>query len=92
VSLDLEPDVERAVRERAAAEGATASEFIARLLKRRDAAPEPEADATEALFRQWDEEDAHMTDEERREEDRFWQEFARGINADRAAAGMRLIF
>jgi hypothetical protein len=40
--------------------------------------PIPNADtikATEALFRQWDEEDANMTDAKRDAEDRFWEEF-----------------
>lgn len=44
---------------------------------------------TQTLFAQWAEEDARMTDEEREAEDRFWEEFERGINETRAALGMR---
>jgi microcystin degradation protein MlrC len=44
---------------------------------------------TRILFAQWAEEDAGMTDAEREAEDRFWEEFERGINETRAALGMR---
>lgn len=49
-------------------------------------------DPTKALFRTWDEEDARMTDDERRAEDKLWQEFLDGLGETRAALGMmRLI-
>ena len=32
-----------------------------------------------------------MTDEEMEAEDRLWEEFQKGINETRAAAGMRLL-
>ena len=44
---------------------------------------------TAELFAQWAEEDAKMTDEEREAEDRFWEDFQKGINETRAALGMR---
>jgi len=47
--------------------------------------------ATQTLFAQWAEEDARMTDEEREAEDRFWQDFEKGINETRSALGMRLL-
>jgi hypothetical protein len=47
---------------------------------------------SEALFRQWEEEDAGLTDDERQAEENYWQEFQQSINAERTAAGMRPIF
>lgn len=47
---------------------------------------------SEALFRKWDAEDALLTDEERQAQAEQWQQFQQGINAERAANGMRLIF
>lgn len=47
---------------------------------------------SEALFRQWEQEDASLTDEERQTAEEWWQEFQRDINAERAAAGMRPVF
>lgn len=47
---------------------------------------------SEALFRQWDEEDAQMTDEERHHQEKLWEDFQQGINLERAATGMRSIF
>jgi hypothetical protein len=42
-----------------------------------------------ALFAQWAEEDASMTDAERGAEDHLWEEFQKSLNATRAALGMR---
>jgi hypothetical protein len=42
---------------------------------------------TEALFRQWEEEDAAMTEEEREAEDRLWQDIEKGLAENR---GLRL--
>lgn len=47
---------------------------------------------SEALFRQWEREDAGLTEESRRTEEERWQQFQDDINAERAAAGMRPIF
>jgi hypothetical protein len=47
---------------------------------------------TQALFRKWEEEDATMTPEERKQEEKLWEEFQRSINAERAKAGMRTLF
>ncbi len=121
MSLELNPDVERQVVERARAAGTTVSDYIARLLQaaapvaaldpaarvrsllyqwqQQDhtptAAPAPN-DGTltpsEALFRQWEQEDATLTDEERQVEEERWQQFQQGINAQRLASGMRPIF
>jgi hypothetical protein len=41
------------------------------------------------LFARWAEEDASLTDTERGAEDQFWEEFQKGLNATRAALGMR---
>ena len=56
------------------------------------AANEGALSASEALFRQWEQEDATLTDEERQAQEELWQQFQLGINAERAAAGMRAIF
>jgi hypothetical protein len=47
---------------------------------------------TQALFRMWEEEDAHMTDEEREAEDRLWEEIQQSLNGERAKTGMRTLF
>jgi hypothetical protein len=47
---------------------------------------------SEALFRQWEEEDAMLTDEERASHEALWRQFQDGIDAERDAAGMRRIF
>ena len=47
---------------------------------------------SEALFRQWEREDAALTDEERRVEEAQWHQFQQGIDAERLASGMRPIF
>jgi len=44
------------------------------------------------LFRQWEREDADLTDEERRIEQARWHQFQQGIDAERLASGMRPIF
>ncbi len=120
MSLELNPDVERQVLERAQAAGTTASDYIARLLQAAApiASPDPAArvrgllkewqhdhtptaapaphDGTltpsEALSRQWEQEDANLTDEVRQAEEERWQQFQQGINAQRVASGMRPIF
>jgi hypothetical protein len=118
MSLDLNPEVESQVLERARAAGTTASEYIARLLRSDAPAPSPsdpiarvrelrQQDDTptalpppndgtmtpsEALFRQWEREDAALTDEERQAEEALWQQFQQGINAERDVAGMRRLF
>lgn len=47
------------------------------------------ATSTRELFRQWDEEDAAMTEEEKRAESRLWEEVEQGINENRVAFGTR---
>lgn len=44
------------------------------------------------MFREWEEEDSRMSDEEREAAEQAWEDFKRGINEERAAAGARLIF
>jgi hypothetical protein len=44
---------------------------------------------TRTLFAQWEEEDAPMTEAERRAEDQLWEAFQQSINVTRAALGMR---
>jgi hypothetical protein len=43
------------------------------------------------LFAQWAQEDARMTEEEREAEDRFWEEFLKGLNETRHSLGMRTL-
>ena len=121
MALELNPEVERQVVERARAAGTTTNDYVAGLLQAassnleidpvtrvRDllrqwqqhdhtptAAPAPN-DGTltpsEALFRQWEQEDAKLSDEERHAEEERWQQFQQDINARRLASGMRPIF
>lgn len=120
MSLELAPEVERAVAERAAAEGISINELLSRYF--RPAPPRPQTSVervkslltqwqhmdntpvarplpndgsmtpSEALFQQWDHEDDSLSEAERQTQEDLWEEFKRGINAERAAAGMRLIF
>ena len=43
----------------------------------------------QALFAQWDEEDAHMTEEEREAEDQLWADIERGLTENSRALQMR---
>lgn len=47
---------------------------------------------TAALFEQWADEDARMTDTEREADDRLWEDFQKGIDAERRNTGMRTLF
>ncbi len=47
---------------------------------------------TAALFAQWEEEDAKMTDAEREADERLWADFQQGIDGERRTAGMRTLF
>ena len=112
MSLEIHPEVERQVLERAKVAGISASDYIATLLRGtapsivpaaaarvRDllrewqqddhtpiAAPAPD-DGTrtpsEALFRQWEREDAALTDEERRVGEAQWHQFQWGTAPSR---------
>lgn len=114
MSLELSPEIENAVRERAQAEGVSVNDLLARtftpvpqstppnlppvrdpkahvdaLLAKwqaedktplRSAPPTlPGETETQALFRKWAEEDAHMTDAERDAEARLWQDIEQGL-------------
>ena len=48
--------------------------------------------SSEALFHKWDQEDAALTDAEQQTRAEQWELFQQGINAERTAAGMRLVF
>ena len=50
------------------------------------------AQSSDGLFGEWDEADSQMTEAERRAEDTAWESFKNSINAERAEAGMRLLF
>jgi hypothetical protein len=47
---------------------------------------------SEALFQQWEQQAADMTEEERQAEDKLWQQFQEGVNAERSASNMRPVF
>ena len=47
---------------------------------------------TQALFRQWEEEDANLTEEEQEDERSFWEDYQKSIDAERTRCGMRTIF
>lgn len=47
---------------------------------------------SEALFRQWEREDEQLSDAEYNAQTELWEQFQRGINAERAASGARLVF
>src|SRR5437879_6466677 len=114
MSLDISPELESAVRERAAAEGVSVNDLLARtfgrdlqettprhdpkahvqsLLDKWQAAdntpvmaPNPSLPGetpTQALFRKWREEDAHMTDKQKDEEDKLWEDIEKALKENR---------
>ena len=46
---------------------------------------------TQALFRNWEEEDANMTEEEQEREAMYWEQFQQSIDVERTKAGMRTL-
>ena len=118
MSLDVSPEIENMVRQRAAAEGVSINDLLARtfapekeppvsepiervqqLLARWQAEdhtpivpPMPTQSRetpTQALFRKWEEEDAHMTEEEKEAEDRLWEDIEKGIDENRGKLLLR---
>ena len=47
---------------------------------------------TEALFRQWEEEDAAMTPDDQEADTKLWMEYQQGINEERIRNGMQPVF
>jgi hypothetical protein len=123
MSLELSPEIEQVVRERATAEGVSVNDLLARTFAPEMADVRPPNDPiahvrallagwqasdhtpslpqapprsgetpTEALFRMWEEEDAHLTDKEVESEEQLWEAFQQGINATRSEQGMRRLF
>ena len=114
MSLDLSPELESAVRERAAAEGVSVIDLLARTFaidhqetppkhdprahvqslldkwRATDSTPvmppiptRPGETPTQALFRRWKEEDLLMTDEQKDEEDKLWEDIEKGLKENR---------
>lgn len=94
VVIELNSEAEARLRTAAAKEGVAPEAMAAKLVT--DHLPlgegESEQDPMLALFDKWDQEDALMTDEERDEADRQWEEFKHNINAERDRAGARRVF
>jgi hypothetical protein len=93
VVIDLPPVTARLLTE-AEGTGASAADLAADAFNRgfAIAAEQPTPNATEELFRRWDDEDAGMIEEDRQAEGAFWEEFSRDIDGSRATSGMRLLF
>ena len=122
MSLEISPEIENVVRERAAIEGVSVNELLARafapnkiedyqiseprahlqnLLARwqaEDNTPlvpppptRPGETPTQALFRQWREEEAHMTDPEKEAEDRLWAEIEQSLQENGRSLQMRTL-
>lgn len=114
MSLDLSPELESAVRERAAAEGVSVNDLLERTFaigrqetppvhnprahvqslldkwRATDSTPamptiltRPSETPTQALFRRWNEEDKLMTDEQKDEEDKLWEDIEKGLKENR---------
>lgn len=123
MSLEISPEVESVVRERAAAEGVSVEELLMHTFATERSVIQATSDPkervrallskwqaedntptlppiptqngetpTQALFRKWDEEDARLSDAERKEETVFWAEFQESLNAERTKTGMRKLF
>jgi hypothetical protein len=96
MSIELHPETEKAIEARAAAEGLTVDELLSRTFVRepseervrRKLAEWQSADGCRLhedvplseLRRRWAEEDAFMTDEERKAEDRIWEELTQALS------------
>lgn len=48
--------------------------------------------SSESLFQKWDEEDEALTDAEQQTRAEQWEQIKQGIDTERTAAGMRLVF
>lgn len=123
MAIDVSPEIETAVRERAAAEGVSVNDLLARSFAMEKIQDRPSLNVqehvrsllaqwqaqdkipaipliatqdgetpTQALFRTWEEEDAHLTEDEVEQEKQLWEEFKQSINAERATSNMRLLF
>ncbi len=119
MSLDLSPEIEKMIRERAAAEGVSVNDLLARAFapdkiqtpptdpteqvlamlaqwQAQDHTPlrtpiptRPGETPTQALFRKWAEEDAHMTDDDREAEDRLWEDLEQSLKENGRAIRLR---
>ena len=98
LTIELTPQEESRLRSAAKREGIPPADLAKRIVSAHlpDGSSyngeEPTEDPTIALFRKWEEEDANMTLEEIEQENRDLEELMENLNANRRAAGERLIF
>lgn len=84
LTIDLAPETERRLRANAAASGKSVHEYLLQLLNELPEAPATsEYETTLALFQQWAEEDAALTQEEAAREDAEWQQIEANLQANR---------
>ena len=89
--IDLTPEQESRLSEEASRQGVDLTQYVRRRLGL-VAAPDAENQAAIDLLRQWQEEDAAMTEEEAAAEEADWQKITADLNATRQANGERLLF
>ena len=89
LTIDLSPAEEARLQSAARQKGLDPSTLAKQLVAEHLPAASPAEDPTLALFAQWAEEAKAMTPEEQAQEQSLWGQFEPGINAARAASGMR---
>lgn len=93
--IELDPELERRLKDEARRAGLTVSEYAQRLLDEAlpgEAAPQPQIDPTIALFQQWEREDATTDPAELARREKEWEEFKAQMNQTRDEVGARRIF
>lgn len=93
LTIDLTPEETRRV-EQAKAQGIDVQAIFKGVIAGLPPVPEEQTPgaATLALFAQWAEEDANLTEEECAEEEARWEEFKTNINRWRAESGEEPVF
>jgi hypothetical protein len=94
MSLDLAPEIERAVTERAAEEGVSVSELLGRYFATapNKRTPDPKAVQLAATIQRWQAEDATEDEDELDERDQARNELENNLNRYREQGGMRPLF
>ena len=91
ITLDLGPDTEAVLREKAADVGLDVVAYLCRLIET-EAEPDAENEAVIRLLEQWRAEDAAMTPEQAEQAEADWEELKANLNANRAATRERPLF
>jgi hypothetical protein len=91
LAIELTDDEAARIKARAQAEGKAVEEVIRRMIADMPALPERQREAV-ALLDSWIAEDAAMSEDERHEADREWEDFQANMNANRVLEGRSAVY